>query len=335
MAPKKKKRPAQGQSSDDVAVQDAPDSVNGNGPAPRKHVTDTPFSIDMVQKLSAHPYHDSPQQNTIVHIRPQSIWASLTKYHTFVLQEQTYAVHHHALITRFQPLPKRHDPLDQDAAVPCLARILEIRALDSKNVYIRLYWFQSPEQTPGGRQPYHGKNELIATNHMEIVDAERVIRRVEVHHWTDEHSAQLPIDAEGEYYYWRQTFHILTKRLSPLPTHCICSHPLNPSTPPLTCPNPHCRLRLHTTCIINAALTSFRLRQQSDLPIATVQPPFCRSSTIHEPAAAGANDDFKVEVIVSARPHQQGRKRLACWDASVGRMWEQDILCLKCGAKVW
>ncbi|KAL8693909.1 MAG: hypothetical protein Q9224_003663 [Gallowayella concinna] len=65
MAPKMKKRPAQGQSSDDVAVQDAPDSVNGNGPAPRKHVTDTPFSIDMVQKLSAHPYHNSPQQNTI------------------------------------------------------------------------------------------------------------------------------------------------------------------------------------------------------------------------------------------------------------------------------
>lgn len=56
-----------------------------------------------------------------------------------------------------------------------VARILEIRAADEHHVYARVYWMYSPDELPSntldgkktvhGRQPYHGKNELIASNH--------------------------------------------------------------------------------------------------------------------------------------------------------------------------
>lgn len=56
-----------------------------------------------------------------------------------------------------------------------VARILEIRASDEHHVYARVYWMYWPDELPQGthdgkrtvhgRQPYHGINELIASNH--------------------------------------------------------------------------------------------------------------------------------------------------------------------------
>jgi hypothetical protein len=56
-----------------------------------------------------------------------------------------------------------------------VARILEIRASDEHHVYARIYWMYWPDELPQGthdgkktvqgRQPYHGLNELIASNH--------------------------------------------------------------------------------------------------------------------------------------------------------------------------
>lgn len=56
-----------------------------------------------------------------------------------------------------------------------VARLLEVRASDELHVYARIYWMYSPDELPAGtvdgkktisgRQPYHGQNELIASNH--------------------------------------------------------------------------------------------------------------------------------------------------------------------------
>ena len=56
-----------------------------------------------------------------------------------------------------------------------VAKILEIRAKDENHVYTRIYWMYWPDELPqntldgkriiSGRQPYHGQNELVASNH--------------------------------------------------------------------------------------------------------------------------------------------------------------------------
>lgn len=73
-----------------------------------------------------------------------------------------------------------------------VAKILEIRALDEYHVYARIYWMYSPDELPqnmhdnermvSGRQPYHGQNELIASNHMDVINVVSVAMRAVVRH---------------------------------------------------------------------------------------------------------------------------------------------------------
>ena len=61
------------------------------------------------------------------------------------------------------------------AADLLVAKIIEIRPSDEHHVYARVYWMYWPDElrqntkdgkrTIGGRQAYHGQNELIASNH--------------------------------------------------------------------------------------------------------------------------------------------------------------------------
>ena len=87
-----------------------------------------------------------------------------------------------------------------------VARVLEIRAVDEAHVYLRVYWLYWPEELPGGRQPYHGQKELVASNHMDIVDAMTVSGRAHVKHWLE-----LDEDEELPDLYWRQKFDFPTQ----------------------------------------------------------------------------------------------------------------------------
>lgn len=98
----------------------------------------------------------------------------------------------------------------EDHEVQCIARLLEIRALDPTNVYVRVYWVYRPHELPGGRQDHHGRDELIATNHMEIVDALRVLSPIDITHWREEESARRPPGG----LYWRQFYDITTQSVS-------------------------------------------------------------------------------------------------------------------------
>jgi hypothetical protein len=66
----------------------------------------------------------------------------------------------------------------------------------------------------GGRQEYHGKNELVPTDQMDIIDAMTVDGRFDLKHWTEMKDID-PDDAFGkEVYYWRQTLDFTNQSLS-------------------------------------------------------------------------------------------------------------------------
>jgi hypothetical protein len=68
-----------------------------------------------------------------------------------------------------------------------VARILEIRASDEHHVYARVYWMYWPDELPQGthdgrktiqgRQPYHGINELVASNHSKKLESTAQLAR--------------------------------------------------------------------------------------------------------------------------------------------------------------
>lgn len=98
-----------------------------------------------------------------------------TKYHSegfvFVANESTIEQHKAVHSEPNAGLAKKSDS-------DWVTRILEIRALDEHHVYTRIYWIYSPNKLPPGtidgkksvqgRQPYHGQNELIASNHSKL-----------------------------------------------------------------------------------------------------------------------------------------------------------------------
>jgi hypothetical protein len=89
-----------------------------------------------------------------------------------------------------------------------VAKVLEVRAGDEQHVYLRVYWMYRPEDLPyPGRRPYHGSNELIATNEMQIIDATTVQDSVQVKHYVEDDG--MSEELNGDQLFWRQTYSVL------------------------------------------------------------------------------------------------------------------------------
>lgn len=68
-----------------------------------------------------------------------------------------------------------------------------------------------PEDLESGRKSYHGRYELIPSNHMSIVNAMSVNGSVTVTYWDELEDSKIPEDEE---YFWRQTNDMVTNTLS-------------------------------------------------------------------------------------------------------------------------
>jgi hypothetical protein len=151
---------------------------------------------------------------------------------------------------------------------------LEVRALDPEHVYIRLSWLNRPEDLPSGRKDYHGKNELVPTNQMDIIDAMAINGGLKVKHWdetADDDETSMP---EEDEYFWRQTYDFANtktfsvwreysceverdranKNLQDLRLICVDEAPQNPDELIVQCSSAGCRKWLHVRCIAEQAL---------------------------------------------------------------------------------
>lgn len=185
-----------------------------------------------------------------------------------------------------------------------VARILEVRAMDEHHVYARVYWMYWPDELPHGthdgkksiqgRQPYHSRNELIASNHskfaiffsftvqatsertifrpnrftVDIINVVSVTAPATVKQWDVEGS-----DIEGTLF-WRQAFDVRTYELSvraPIiqlfPTLwltastsqsiegiCVCKQPENPDKVLVGCSSQTCNVWFHAECLEKEAM---------------------------------------------------------------------------------
>lgn len=134
-------------------------------------------------------------------VKPRDKWESLRRYKKFTVGAESIATGECILV-------KHDDTADPkiDTASQWKAKVLEVRALDPEHVYIRLSWLNRPEDLDSGRKDYHGKNELVPTNQMDIIDAMAVNGALQVRKWdelADDDESSMP---EEEQYFWRQTF---------------------------------------------------------------------------------------------------------------------------------
>lgn len=210
-------------------------------------IAECPFTIEYVQthnlsaKAKKRKSHDSEIDSTSERleqdvpsksmeiayvIRPGSLWEAMKKYRNFVgklsstvsdgpnslliitVGEETFGVNDFVSVNHSNIA---HGTLlsTEDEKLFWIARVLEVRALDSQHVYLRVFWMYWPDELPGSAHDYHGKHELVASNHMEIIDAMTVAGRATVSHWLEKDEENV-LDA----LYWRQTFNFHTQNLS-------------------------------------------------------------------------------------------------------------------------
>lgn len=93
-----------------------------------------------------------------------------------------------------------------------VAAVVEVRAQSPWNVWAKVEWFYRPDELPVGRQPYHGKREVIKSPVQDIISAHTVAGHADVTHWEEMDDSQ---DADGiDGLFWRQTYDPATNKLS-------------------------------------------------------------------------------------------------------------------------
>ncbi|KAI3328559.1 hypothetical protein F4824DRAFT_407856 [Ustulina deusta] len=209
-------------------------------------------------------------------VHPHQKWMDMTRYNSFVLNGVKYYsegfifVANNSTIER-QKNPGETRPSRQKSDDDWVARILEIRASDEHHVYARVYWMYWPDELPQGtqegkksiqgRQSYHGQNELVASNHMDVINVVSVTAQATVNQWDETNE-----DEVQQALYWRQAFDVRNMELSSALPRCKCNRPENPDKQLINCTNTECRKWLHDDCLIHEALMKTFSRLGTDKP---------------------------------------------------------------------
>ncbi|PWI65101.1 hypothetical protein PCL_07400 [Purpureocillium lilacinum] len=188
------------------------------------------------QKWPFVPSGDSRTQTMEVsyRIEPLKGWLRMTRYKSFSLNNVKYCSDDFVYVANDTTVERqkcaKEDPDRPDRAglkEHWVARVLEIRASDEHHVYARVYWMYSPDDLPPESAADQGpvpeqvanysQNELIASNHMDIINVVSVVGRATVNH-------VCASTAEGELH-WQWAFDYRTSKLSvnyPFSTERIC-----------------------------------------------------------------------------------------------------------------
>ncbi|KAH7069347.1 hypothetical protein FB567DRAFT_540715 [Paraphoma chrysanthemicola] len=264
-----------------------------------------PLSAEINQP---NPFPGSELSETHFRVEPVAEWESTQRYRKFTIGTVEFEVNQLVFVAGEEP--------------PMIGKVLEVRAGDSQHVYLRVYWMYRPEDLPDGRQPYHGDSELIASNHMDIIEAFAVLDKAEVVHWNEDPNSNWPMKDQ---LFWRQTCDFLKpagSRLSKLRAYCIDKTPCNPDEPLIECQS--CSGWLHASCLEEQAVAD--ALEQYKSPAKPGRPPKTKKKMSRKSLAEAAfaarlvvPDLNKVVLTVTDRREGQDNRR-----------WNVDINCLLC-----
>ncbi|KAI4861776.1 hypothetical protein F4820DRAFT_460704 [Hypoxylon rubiginosum] len=252
-------------------------------------------------------------------VQPYQKWMDMTRYNSFVLNGVKYWSEGFIFVANNSTIERQKNPGEtlqprKKSDDDWVARILEIRASDEHHVYARVYWMYWPDELPTGtldgkrqvqgRQWYHGANELIASNHMDVINVVSVTAAATVNQWdeTNEEEVQPAL-------YWRQAFDVRSMELSSAELRCQCNRPENPDKRLFGCSNEDCKRWLHDECLIHEALLKTYKRLGTDKPH--------KSAPVKEeeggegakrplsPSESGAAQTTEQSIDVKPEEHQQ------------------------------
>lgn len=197
-------------------------------------------------------------------VLPTEEWNEMIRYNSFVINGVRYSKGSCVFVANSSTIHMSRNPAQVLRATDksqedWVAHILEIKAKDADHVYARVYWMYWPDELPDrsvyhgrlvkGRQPYHGINEVVASNHMDIINVISVTSPATVEQWDERNE-----DDVQRALYWRQALDVCTMELSSVLERCICKEPENPDKVLISCSNEKCGIWLHADCLAQKCL---------------------------------------------------------------------------------
>lgn len=306
-------------------------------PSKKRRTDGDPFDYDAADDGNQPNQHqESPFQGSNVgtvnyRIEPSHIWIGMKKYRKFTIQDISFHVGDFVLVKNLD----LEENETQDSSY-WVALVVEARASDALHVFLRVFWMYKPEELPGGRRSYHGAKELIASNHMDIIDAATVDDKASVIHWREDNERVELLDPLQ--YFWRQTFDINRKNnyLSDLPLHCIDRKEFNPNDLLIQCDN--CKGWLHNQCIEQAAIKKIYEDNNLEYPEFTTTTNEELRKPRHNVGTASPSDPDELIFGAKVTSGELGTVVLTVTDFRTGGSPTSedalDIICLLCGQPV-
>ncbi|USW54885.1 Putative BAH domain, Zinc finger, FYVE/PHD-type [Septoria linicola] len=267
-------------------------------------------------------------------VKPRDKWESLRRYKKFTVGSESIATGQCILV--------KHDESSEDTKIETepqwKAQVLEVRALDSEHVYIRVAWLNRPEDLAHGRQPHHGKHELILSNEMDIIDAMTVNGSLNVVALDDQDDDSAAIEDQ---YFWRQSYNLVTKKFSELRKICRDQTPANPDEMIIQCSNQTCREWLHVKCLAEQALKDHEAAVKQGALDA--ENPRVKdednSATQATPAVYTQNKRKTIKAELYLKGDPKGLDDVPASKSEIviianGQPYAQDLVCLTCGVAI-
>ncbi|MEW5319360.1 MAG: hypothetical protein WDW38_010517 [Sanguina aurantia] len=110
----------------------------------------------------------------------------------------------------------------------------------------RVVWYYKPEDLKSGRKSFHGKKELLASDHEDPVPEGSIIGHAKVHTLLEYEA----LKTVGKYdFFSRFTYHMATGAFVPdqVPVLCVCRLPYNPDSRMVSCDT--CGEWYHIACL--------------------------------------------------------------------------------------
>ncbi|OJD28849.1 ebs-bah-phd domain-containing protein [Diplodia corticola] len=271
-------------------------------------------------------------------VEPAKWWDDTRRYRKFTIAGECFRLGDTVFVK-----PAENE-LEHGHLESWVAKVLEVRAASEQHVFLRIMWLYRPEDLPGGRRPYHGQNEVVASNRMQIIDALTVNGKTSLTHWTEEDGDDV-LDADQ--LYWRQTYDWAygkgTNVLSSLRKHCIDDAPFNPDSVLVHCDS--CNIWLHAECLEMEAVKQAHADKglPEPTPLPSPQPEPCTQAAENGVVKSEVeNEEVKAEDVApvfeaEVKTEPDGKSYIllkGIGGGHVGEEFEKAIYCLKCRALI-
>lgn len=131
---------------------------------------------------------------------------------------------------------------------PYVAKVESIEAAGSRgtNVRVRVRWYYRPEESIGGRRPFHGSKEVFLSDHYDVQSADTIEGKCNVHSFRS-YTKLDSVNAED--YFCRFEYKSASGSFVPdrIAVFCKCEMPYNPDDLMIQCEE--CSDWFHPSCI--------------------------------------------------------------------------------------